>query len=229
MLDRLAEDIWQVDGPPVRYPAMEFPTRMVVVRLPSGDLWLHSPISLDENLKQALDDIGPIAALVAPNRFHHLYLDHWIAACPDARVYAAPGLREKRPDIAFDVELDDRPIDDWQGVIDHVVVTGNRILDEVVFLHRPSGVLVVTDLLLNIRTGDFPFPGRWFAKLDQVAFPAGGTPRLFRWTMKDRARMRRAIERVIDLRPRRIIIAHGESYGGDAVDVLRAKFAWLLK
>src|SRR3546814_14492662 len=43
------EEIWTVDGPEIRMdygPAsMPFPTRMTVVRLPGGRLWVHSPIA----------------------------------------------------------------------------------------------------------------------------------------------------------------------------------------
>ena len=56
----LAPDIGIVDGPfeyltvgGVRLP-LPFTTRMTVVRLSNGDLFLHSPIKLDETLAEEL-------------------------------------------------------------------------------------------------------------------------------------------------------------------------------
>ncbi|MFP4044724.1 MAG: DUF4336 domain-containing protein, partial [Rhodosalinus sp.] len=37
-------DLWLVDGPAIRFYGMPFSTRMTVVRLSDGGLWLHSPI-----------------------------------------------------------------------------------------------------------------------------------------------------------------------------------------
>jgi hypothetical protein len=46
-LKPVAEDVWIVDGPEIRFGAgplkFPFPTRMTVVRLPDNVLWLHSP------------------------------------------------------------------------------------------------------------------------------------------------------------------------------------------
>lgn len=54
MLKPLVDNVWLVDGPVVRMSAhglhIPFPTRMTVVRLASGDLWLHSPVALSEAL-----------------------------------------------------------------------------------------------------------------------------------------------------------------------------------
>ena len=42
-LKPIATDVWVVDGPKVRFYGMLFTTRMTVVRLQNGDIWLHSP------------------------------------------------------------------------------------------------------------------------------------------------------------------------------------------
>ncbi len=45
------DQIWIVDGPEIRMDygptSMPFPTRMTVVRLPGGKIWVHSPIAPD--------------------------------------------------------------------------------------------------------------------------------------------------------------------------------------
>ena len=43
----------------------------------------------------AIRALGPVAAIVAPNLYHHLHLRDAIAAFPDARVFVPEGLAEK--------------------------------------------------------------------------------------------------------------------------------------
>lgn len=44
---------------------------MAVVKLSDGSLWVHSPVGLDEPLRHALEEIGPVAHIVSPN-FEHV-------------------------------------------------------------------------------------------------------------------------------------------------------------
>lgn len=70
-----------MDGPLVRmaYPggSMPFPTRMVVVRLISGELFLWSPSELAEGLRSEVDGLGPVRHLVSPNKTHHAHITAW--------------------------------------------------------------------------------------------------------------------------------------------------------
>ena len=43
-LQEFAEDIWIVDGPAVRDMGVMFTTRMAVVKLSDGSLWVDSPV-----------------------------------------------------------------------------------------------------------------------------------------------------------------------------------------
>lgn len=53
-LKPVADDIWLIDGPAVRFYGMPFPTRATVVRLANGDLWVHSPTELSDGLRAAV-------------------------------------------------------------------------------------------------------------------------------------------------------------------------------
>ncbi len=54
-LKPVGKDIWLVDGGiinmDVKIAKLPFSTRMTIVRLAGGDLWCHSPIAPDEELK----------------------------------------------------------------------------------------------------------------------------------------------------------------------------------
>ena len=98
---------------PLRFFGAEIGTRMTVVWLSDGGLFVHSPVQLDLPGRRALDALGPVRAVVAPNRLHHLFVGGWREAYPDARLYAAPGLPEKRSDLSFDAVLGDEPPAAW--------------------------------------------------------------------------------------------------------------------
>lgn len=98
----LDEDLWLAERPFAPLPFLDIGTRMTVVRLPDGSVVLHSPIAADEPTRLAVDAIGPVRAVICPNRVHHLFAGEWKQAYPAARLLAAPGLAAKRRDLAFD-------------------------------------------------------------------------------------------------------------------------------
>jgi len=131
MLKKFGRDIWTADGSNVTVVGFCYPTRMAVIRLSKGDLFIWSPIQLTDGLRAEVDAIGRVRHIVAPNSLHHLFLAEWQRAYPRALLYAPPGLRKKRRDIVFDAELGSRPSQDWGEEIDQVLVHGNLITTEV--------------------------------------------------------------------------------------------------
>ena len=94
-LKPVARDIWLIDGPAIRFYGLPFSTRATVVRLENGDLWVHSPTHLTEDLRAELDALGRVRHLVAPNWIHYAHIAHWQAAWPGAVAWAAPGVAER--------------------------------------------------------------------------------------------------------------------------------------
>ena len=97
-LKPVADDVWIVDGPIIRFglpwPKMAFPTRMTVVRLAGGDLFVHSPTALVPELKSQIELIGRPRWLIGPSRIHYWWIPDWREAFSDAAVYLAPGIAE---------------------------------------------------------------------------------------------------------------------------------------
>lgn len=150
MLQQFGEEIWTVDGPTVSVARFAYPTRMIVVRLSNGALFVWSPTALSSELRAAIDSLGPVQHIVAPNTLHHIIVGEWQAAYPAAQFHAVSALRAKRPDLKWDRDLEDSPAPEWSNEIEQVVVGGNRITTEVVFfssrepnghLHRPYPTL----------------------------------------------------------------------------------------
>lgn len=234
VLKPFAPSLWIVDGPEIGMRVlgmrMPFPTRMTVVRLPSGRLWVHSPIAWDDALGAALAELGEVAFLVAPNTLHYWYLEDWQARFPAARSYAPPGLaRRARKPVRVDETLGDGPPAAWEGCFEQAVALG-PILTEAVFWHIPSRTLILTDLIENfelrrVRSRLL----RWVLGVAGGADPDGRAP----WDMRlsflgHRRKLRAVVARMVAWAPERIVVAHGRCYDGDGITELRRAFRWIL-
>lgn len=65
-----------------------------------------------------VDELGPVRAIVTPNKLHHLFLGDWAQAFSQAETYAAPGLAARRPDLSFAGTLGAKPEPAWEGALD---------------------------------------------------------------------------------------------------------------
>ena len=55
------DDIWLVEGGLVSFYGFPYPTRMVVIRLSSGLLWIWSPIALSSQVIDILFNCSSVA------------------------------------------------------------------------------------------------------------------------------------------------------------------------
>jgi hypothetical protein len=220
-------DIWTVDGSETEVVGFRYPTRMVVIRLGGGGLFVWSPVALSEALKAEVAALGEVRHLVAPNSLHHLFLDEWRQVYPQARLHAAPGLAQRRTDLEFDGELGDTPAPEWARDLDQVVVRGNAITTEVVFFHRPSGSVLFTDLIQQFRPGWFTGWRALVARLDLMVGPEPSVPRKFRAAFVDRPAARVALRRVLEWPATKVLMAHGEPVEPDGRAFIARAFRWL--
>lgn len=227
VIEKVDENIWVANGNKVRFMGMRLGTRMTIVRLQHGGLWLHSPIARTAEVASLVSALGPVAAIVAPNRFHHLHVGAWAAAHPGARVYAAPGLAEKRRDLRIDETLGSEPPAAWAGQIDQVMFPVAPVFQEIVFFHRDSRSAILTDLIVNERLDTQSTMGKVICKLDGTAWPNGTTPLIARIALRDRPAARRALDTILAWDPESAILAHGDWLRVGAADEIRRRMAWL--
>ena len=212
----------------VRYAGINLTARLTVVRLADGSLWAHSPSPIDEALRAELEALGPLRHIVAPGNFHHFHVAAWQKAYPDATSWICPGVERKQPGLRFDWLLGDRSPQAWQGEIDQVLVRGCRWMCEVAFFHRPSRVLILTDLVENV--GD-ETPGAdslmlkfWWKGVFRMWNRARPAPE-YQLGWSDKQAARESLERILAWDIERVVIAHGDCIEERAVERLREAWA----
>lgn len=226
MLRQLAPELWVADQQQ-RFLGIEIGARMTVVRLAGSRLLLHSPISHSRELAEQVERLGSPTFIVAPNRFHHLYVHGWSSAYPNSLLYAAPGVEAKRPDLRISAVLGESPLPDWSDVLDQGLVAGYPLANEVVFFHRPTCTLIASDLVFNVGPGSPP--------LTRLAFRISGSygrlssTVLERLLVRDRAAFRSSLAKILRWPIARIVIAHGAVVEAGGRAALAGAYSWLLR
>ena len=229
----VAEDVFIVDSLLPGTVGKVLAARMTAIRLHDGDLLLHSPTRFNSALKRDLDRLGRIRHLVAPNIAHWTFLKAWQEACPDATTWAAPGLRERaqvrKSGVRLDHDLGDTAPHEWGGGIELVMLPGGMGFREAALFHQPTRTLVLTDLVLNLEAPKVPAALRPLARLFGMVAPDGMPPPYLRTLIKLRRQAAaQAASRLLELRPERVIFAHGRWFEEDGTAALRRSLRWLV-
>lgn len=220
-LTELTDGVWVVSSTR-RFMDLQVGSRMTVVKLAKGKLWIHSPIALDDELKAAVDALGEVRFLVGPNTFHHMHLGEWMAAYPEAKVFVAPGLAKKRSDLQGLQEIGAEPPAAWGKDFELRLVEGAPLLNEVCFYHRPSKTLMLTDTLENMASSDH-LPTRLYLKVMGLENTCAVAP-VVKAAFSDRAAVRASIEAVLGWDFERITLCHGAVVTEDAHAKLAAAY-----
>lgn len=169
-----------------------------------------------------------MAYLISPNKLHHLFLSAWMERYPAARSYAAPGLTKKRKHLSFLKELEDDAEDEWKGQLEQIIFRGSPAMEEVVFFHKESKTLILTDLIENFPENYFKGWRKGMAWAAGILAPNGRTPLDWRLSFVfGKKRARGALTKMMEWAPDNIIISHGDCIFGNAREFLAKSFRWL--
>jgi len=231
---RVDDNIWVVDGEAISFYGLPYTTRMTIVRLSKGDLFVHSPIALTKELRRQVEKLGTVRHLVSPNWIHYAYISEWAEAYPNTVAWASPGVRGRarkfRSPVVFDRDLGEAAEKEWSGQIEQMIVHGNVIHHEVVFFHIASKTLILTDLIENFEARNINLWFRPLAWIGGILDPDGKAPLDMRLGFfKGKTDLRGAVQKMIDWQPERVILSHGRWYQRDGVAELRRAFRWVLK
>ena len=212
---------------PLPYWSMGMPLgrQLVLVRLPAGGLWIHSPVPMAPELRQELAALGEVRHVIGPNLWHDECLREFQAEQPAAFFHAAPGLAAAKRDVCFRAELSDTPHPDWVDGLEQHLVRGMPGMNEVVFFHRASRSLIIADLAFNLGP-DGPW---WFALLMRTygAWNRFGPTPLEKFLMRDKAAVRASLDRILEWDFDRVIVGHGRNIEANGKEAFRQAFAFV--
>jgi len=221
MYTPLADGVWTLAADHA-FIGLPFGVRMTVLRADDGGLWLHSPVPLTEERRAAVAALGPVAGVVAPNLFHHLYAGDWAAAFPEARLWVAAGLKKKRPDLTGAEEIG--PGTAWPAGLVPAALDGQPTMNETALFHPASRTLVTCDVLANLPPATGLWPSFYFWATGLGKGPCVNTA--MRLAVRDRKAARAAVDRMIALDPTRVVLSHGAMVESDGAAALEAGWEW---
>ena len=213
-LHRFADDLWISEGPTVRFFGVPYPTRMIVVKLGDGSLWINSPVMATREQAAELASIGRIAHLVSPTRLHDWRLESWSEFYPNAQVWKARALGNLSPPA-------------WKADIDQMRFRGSFALSEVEFFHRRSRTLIVGDFIQNFQ----PRRGRPMRNvLLRLGGIQGGAPCDLRFSFLGKQRRRLgqdSLRKMLSWDFDKLVVAHGDCVQSHAKTFVERSFRWL--
>lgn len=223
-ISRVSEGIWSIDTWTRLGPSTYLPARATVVRLQSGALLIHSPVTLSDEIVNQVRKLGKVSILVSPNLYHHLSLSRTQAQFPEARTVAPRGLSEKVEGLTVDEEISDALPPELASDFDFVAIEGASRFNEFVLMHRPSQSLLVGDYFFNIqRTRGLLTPT--LLRLTGT-YKVAAQSRLWRRITEDRAKMKQSALSVLALPFQRIIMCHGDILD-DGRQTATASLSWI--
>jgi len=223
MIKEFAKNLWVVEDEKFSVGGLQIGSRMTIILLNNGDLFIHSPIALSKTIKDSIDAIGKPRFIIAPNTMHHLFLKQFYDQYSDTELYIVPGLRKKCPALSHAKDLVDGTDYPWKKEIKQHHVKGITKLEEVVFFHPQSKTLVLTDLAFYITSERSLFTCLFF-RLNGV-YDKFGPSRIFKhFILKNKSEFNKSLDYILTWNFERIIISHGKLIKKNGNDVFAEAF-----
>ena len=208
---KLADNIWLFPFP-LKTLGVDIRRNVTVIRLESGRLVIHSTAPFTQG------DIAEIRALGEPGWLVEGMIDHDTfskegrEAFPGIPFLAPPGFSER---VDFKVEDLNSPPPAWLPELEVIPIEGAPKMAETVIFHRPSGTLVVCDLLFHFPKID----SIWSKILLTMVLgtdPAPGFSKRVKMAIKDKAAFAASLNKVMELPVERVVPGHGVVLEKDA-------------
>lgn len=221
---------------------------MIAVRLQNGTVAVFSPVALTPDARATVQGLGEVKYITALDQEHHIFLDEWHKAYPNAKVMGPETLKPKREksgnplpfahlfsakdraarvDEAFDAEFD----------YEYVDAHANK---EIVFCHKPTRTLIEADYLFNLpaheqmsKTDESPQSGlltKLFVGINNTRGNAIWQKRLIWYALSsgDRKGFNASTQRIDAWDFDRIVPCHGDVIETGGKGIFRKVFEWHL-
>jgi hypothetical protein len=190
------------------------PLRMTIVKLAGDSLWMHSPTPHNPQIRNRVAAMGKLAYIVAPGNGHNLFIEDWQSSFPDAGVYVAAGIPNKRPGLKNYTLLRDLDTPPWREDLEMLPMAGAPFFDEHMFYYARSKTLLVTDFFQNYTGVKQKGLGNVITKLllEPLGFKGKclAPPLKTRFAVKDKNALRASLDKLWDLDIECVVPAHGD-------------------
>jgi hypothetical protein len=183
-------------------------SRMTVVRLADGRLWVHSASEPTPGLCAALDRLGEVSWVVVPNRYHHIHAGAMKARYPDAQVIGPASAKVRNDSVALDVAIEDERLRALVPELSPVALRGVPFLDETLFFHAKTRTLIAADLMMCGCPADH-WTWRWASHVCGQYLRYKAPPDV-RWHTRAGPIVRQSLEEIAKLPLERILVAHSD-------------------
>ena len=219
----LASNLWWVKSTQKGLPLAR---NMIVYRLASGDLVLHSVVCMDAARMAALEQLGTPKYMIVPNEGHRTDAPRYKARYPQLKVLCPSGAKRKVEQV-IPVEAVCEDVLPGLGINCHVPdgakPPSHEFVDEVPV--QGGKALIFNDLL-----GDGPKYKGFQGAIFNFLGPGGslGVPRLVRYFfVHDKKQVRGFLERLAE-RPWQVVtLSHGDPITADCAQRLKQAAARL--
>ena len=205
-------DIFIVDAGITLGPGVKLPIRSTIL-CREGRAAIVSPVAFDDTQARAIDALGTVDWLIAPNLYHHLFLTDAKKRWPAARIAAPRGLEKKQPSLTFDAWLEDGS--PWPELFETIPIEGVPTIGEHILRHHASKTLLTTDLIFHVL--EAPNFATWLM-LGAVSGTLGrcAPSRMWRWLAADKTARDASLLAVWRSDFDKVIPAHGLILTDDA-------------
>ena len=212
-LQEFARNVWIVDGPKVRDMGVLFTTRMAVVKLCDGSVWMNSPVPVSFETLQRIAALGPVRYLVTATPRHVWRLDGAHTLFPEAQLWVPrPTLFTlKKGRLPITGILGDSPNPAWAGDLDQLAFKGSPSIEEIFFFHKELRTVILDDLIQTYSLVKGKPLLNALIRLEGVGAPHGGVGLEIQLTFTDRKLARQSLEKLLawdfdklNHRPRRL-------------------------
>lgn len=218
-LEELAEGVWRVRG------TLSFPLyrNMIVVRLPGGDLLLHSVVAMDDAGLAALKRLGRPAYSIVPHAHHQMDAPFFQERFPDMKALA-PAAEAPKMGNRFRLDGTVEAVLPALGITCHPV-PGMRVGESVFEMPLASGgrLLIVNDLFAGENQSPPGLMPRIMSAITGAPGRRFGMARIVRlMQVKDRRAVARFVAGLAAIPDIRLItVSHGDPERADPAGALR--------
>lgn len=216
---RLDDNLWEVRGE----WSNKLGRRMTIVRLGSGDVFIHSAIRLEPPDLGWVASLGPVRGIIAPNAYHCSDAPWMARQFPEATVFVPASKIPQFQSLGVAAQnLLDFPRN-IAGELECFPMNGTRI-GESAFIHHPSRTLILCDLAMNMEDVFTGLEGA-FMRWNRVGGRFGVTRLTKLLFTREKKALVHSYGRVLEHDFDRVIVNHGAVLATGGRELLAASVA----